>query len=122
MELKGGCGYRIEFPIVDRDGNEMAIEIHFDAGRILTKSGSRAQIGIFGFLRMQITVKAKNLARRRVIATSRLVESPMVSTSMYAENAIGVLWFRHGEDVERDVGRINLWEYGGINTNICSKR
>ena len=30
---------------------EIAIEIHCDAGQILTKAGNRAQIGICGFMR-----------------------------------------------------------------------
>ena len=42
-------GYRIKSPSVDWAGDEIAIEMHCDAGKILTKMGSRAQIGICVF-------------------------------------------------------------------------
>ena len=47
-ELKGEWKYQIKFPSVYWVGGEIAIEIHCDTGRILTKTGCRAQIGIYG--------------------------------------------------------------------------
>ena len=45
---------------MDWEENEITIEVHCDAGQILTKNGSRAQIGICGFFRKQITEQTKN--------------------------------------------------------------
>ena len=70
-KLKGEWGYRFEFPIVDWAGGEIAIVIHFDAGGILTKTGSMAQIGISGFLANRATDETKNLEPRKCIAVSR---------------------------------------------------
>ena len=61
-ELKGEGACEIKPPIVGRGENEIAIEIHCDAGKILTKTGSRAQIGICVFLRKQITERTKNVS------------------------------------------------------------
>ena len=44
---------------MDWGEKEIATETHCDAGRILAKTGSRAQIGICGFLRKHITDQAK---------------------------------------------------------------
>ena len=49
-KLKVEWTYEIKFPIGDRCENEISIEIHCAAGKILTKTGSRARIGICGFL------------------------------------------------------------------------
>ena len=46
MKLKGTGAYEIKPPIMDWDAKDIAIEIHCDAGRILTQSGSRAPVGI----------------------------------------------------------------------------
>ena len=46
-EINGG--YQIKSPSVDWAVSEIAIEIHFADGKILTKTGRRAQIGICGF-------------------------------------------------------------------------
>ena len=48
-KLEGGGSYEIRFPSADWGGNEIAIEIHCAAGRILPKTGSRAKIGICVF-------------------------------------------------------------------------
>ena len=37
-------------------------------------------------------------------------------------NPINILWFRHGQDVERNSSRINVLKYGGRGTNLCSGR
>ena len=50
-KLKGDGEYQIKFPRMGWSGGEISIEIHCDAGQILTKAGNRAQIGICGFLR-----------------------------------------------------------------------
>ena len=98
-----GCKYQIKFTSVDRSENEIAIAIHCDSGEILTKTGSGAQIGISGCSGKQITEKTKNVERRQGIAVSWVGnESPMVSASSYAGgNTSIVLWFRHGQDVEK---------------------
>ena len=51
--MKGEGAYKIKFPIIDWGEKEIAIEIHGDAGQILTRAGNRAQIGICGFTRKQ---------------------------------------------------------------------
>ena len=45
-ELKGEVKYQIKPPSVGRREEEFAIEIHCDAGKILTKAGNRSQRGI----------------------------------------------------------------------------
>ena len=63
-------------------GGGVAIEIHCGAGKILTKAGSRAQIGICGFLRKRITGETKNTAYQHGIAVSWVInKSPRDSTS-----------------------------------------
>ena len=57
--MKGEWAYGINFPSVGWGEKEIAIEIHCDAGQILTRTGSRAQIGIFGFSRKQIAEQTK---------------------------------------------------------------
>ena len=46
MGLKGEGKYQIKFPCMDWAEEEIEIEAHCDAGQILTKTGSRAQLGI----------------------------------------------------------------------------
>ena len=66
-------------------GEEIASEIHFDAGKIPTEAGSRARIGICGFLRKQTTEKTKNVEYRQGIAVSWVSNaSHRASTSSYA--------------------------------------
>ena len=57
-EIKGEGSYEIKSPSADRGEKEIAIGIHCDAGGILTKTGSRSQIG-FCVFRKQITDKRK---------------------------------------------------------------
>ena len=51
MQLKSDGGVTKRFPISDRRENEMAIEVHCDAWRNLTKGWGKAKIGIRGFIR-----------------------------------------------------------------------
>ena len=51
QKLKGEGEYQIKFPRMEWNEEEIAIEIHCDAGGILTKAGNRAQIEICVFLR-----------------------------------------------------------------------
>ena len=96
--------YKIMSPSVDWGGNGIAIEIHCGAGQILTEAGSRAQIGICAFSRRQITWRTKNVEFRQVIDVSWVInESPRVEASSFAGDTSSVLWFRHGQDVERPV-------------------
>ena len=44
---------------MDLAEEDIEIEAHCDAGQILTKTGSRDKIGIFGFIRNKITEKTK---------------------------------------------------------------
>ena len=69
-KLKGDGLTKLSPPIVAWGENEISIEIHCDAGEILTKTGIRAQIGIFGFLRKQITDRPKNVEFRQWVAVS----------------------------------------------------
>ena len=59
MELKGEGAYEINFASVNWKGGQIAIEIHCDAGQILTKTESRAKIGICGFSRKQNSEQTK---------------------------------------------------------------
>ena len=54
-KLKGGGKYQTKFPSMDWAEEDIEIEVHCDDGQILTKAGSRAQIGICGFIRNKIT-------------------------------------------------------------------
>ena len=66
-------------------GGEIAIEIRCDAGQILTKTGSRSQIGIRGFLRKQITEQSENEEFQQWVAVSCVSgKSPRVATSSSA--------------------------------------
>ena len=66
-------------------GSEIATEIHGDAGKILTKAGSRAKIGICGFLRKQITEQTKNVEYQHGVDVSCVSnKSPGVTTSSFA--------------------------------------
>ena len=59
-KLKGEWAFRISFPSMGWEGSEIAMEIHCDAGQILTKNGSKEQLGICGFMRKQITEQTRN--------------------------------------------------------------
>ena len=67
-KLNGDLITKIKPTSVDWCEKEIAIEIHCDAGKILTKAGSWARIGICGFLRKQITEKTKNVEYRQGIS------------------------------------------------------
>ena len=83
--MKGEGGYQIRFPSIDWDGGDLEIEAHCDDGQILTKTGSRAQIGICGFIRAKITEQNKNQQFHKGIAISwSSSKSPRVATSSYA--------------------------------------
>ena len=84
-KLKGEGEYQIKFPSVDWAEEDIEIEIHCDAGQILTKTGSRAQIGICAFIRSKITDENKNENFHTGIAISwPSSKSPRVETSSYA--------------------------------------
>ena len=53
-KLKGEGKYQIKFPSMDWAEEDIEIEAHCDAGQILTKTGSRDQLGICGFIRSKI--------------------------------------------------------------------
>ena len=64
---------------------EIPIEIHCDAGQILTRAGSKEQIGICGFLRKQIAEQTKNDEFQQGITISCVSnKSPRVATSSFA--------------------------------------
>ena len=67
-KLIGEGKYQIRFPSMDWAGEDLEIEVHCDAGQILTKAGSRAQIGICGFIRPKITERNKNKPFHKGIA------------------------------------------------------
>ena len=58
-KLKGEGKYQVKFPSVDWAEEDIEIEAHCDAGQILAKTGSRAQLGICGFIRNKISEKTK---------------------------------------------------------------
>ena len=43
--------YQIKFPSVNWTEGDIEIDAHCGAGQILAKTGSRDQLGIFGFIR-----------------------------------------------------------------------
>ena len=57
--MKGEGKYQIKFPSVDWAEEDVEIDIHCDAGRILTKTGRRPQLGIRGFVTNKINEKSK---------------------------------------------------------------
>ena len=61
---------------MDWGGGGIAISIHCDAGEILTKTGSMAQIGICGFSIKRITEKAKNVEFQQGIDVSWVGKHP----------------------------------------------
>ena len=87
-KLEGARAYEIKYTSVDCGENEIATEIHGDAGEILTKAGSRAKIGAFGFLRRQKTEQTKNVEYKQGVDVSWVGnKSPRVPTSSYAGGA-----------------------------------
>ena len=119
-----GWAYRIKPPIVDWGENEIAIEIHCDAGQILTKSGSRAKIGICGLLRKQITEQTKSAQYRQGNAVPWVSnKSPRSSTSSFAGEIQEVFY---GRDMARllkgMLAELLFGNIGGRNTYVCAKR
>ena len=108
---------------MDCGENEIAIAIHFDAGRILTKSGSRAQIGICVFWDNRLRNNPKMLSFANVSAYLALViKVRELQLLLTRGDTSSVLWIRHGRDVERPISRTIVWEYWGINTDVCETR
>ena len=100
-KLKGGGKYQIKFPSMDWAEEDIEIEVHFDAGQILTKAGSRAQLGICGFIRSKITETDKNENLHTGIAISwSSSKGPRAATSSYA-GEIQALFY--GFDTARSV-------------------
>ena len=58
-KLKGERKYRIKFPSANWAEEDIEIEIHCGAGRILTNANSRDQLGIFGFIETKSMRKNK---------------------------------------------------------------
>ena len=90
--------YQTKLPIADWDESEIAIEIHCDAGEILTKAGIRGQIGICGFLRMQITENEESSVPTGYSDIMGGGKSATVSTSSFAG---GIQSMLYGCDVAR---------------------
>ena len=77
--------YQTKSPIVDWGREDIEIEIRRDAGRILTKAGSRAQVGIRGFIRNKISGEVKIEEFHCGIAIPRSIsKSSRVETYSYA--------------------------------------
>ena len=100
-KLKGEGKYQIKFPSMDWAEGDIEIEAHCDAGQILTKTGSRAQLGICGFIRSKIKETNKNENFHTGIAISwPSSEGPRVSTSSY-DGEIQALFY--GLDAARSI-------------------
>ena len=109
---------------MDWGGVEIAIEIQCDAGHILTKTGRRAQIGICGFSRKQITDDTKNVEFQQGNAVSWAVnKSPMASTSSYdgamQERFYGLDFARMSKCLLEE---LTFRKYVGGNTDLRPKR
>ena len=78
-------GYQIKLPVVDWGENEIAIEIHCDAGGNIDRNGQPGSNRHFWFPRKQITEITKNVGYRHGIAVSWAGNKiPRVSASSYA--------------------------------------
>ena len=77
-------GYQIKFPSVNWEEEDIEIEIHCDAGQILTKTGSRAQLGICGFIRNKINGEQNENFHTGIAISRPSSKIPRVSTSSYA--------------------------------------
>ena len=69
---------------MDWGEREIAIEIHCGAGQILTKNGSNAHIGIFGFMRGQITHQTNGDFQHGIVISWVISKSPRGSTSSFS--------------------------------------
>ena len=123
-KLKGEGKYKIRPPSADCAGNGISIEIHGDAGGIVTKSGSRAQIGICGFLRKQITEKNKNDEDQHGIAVPWVSnKSHTVSTSSSAWGAQALFYcFDMNRTSKGILSELLFGHIRGGNTNIFGRR
>ena len=103
----------------------MKLRLEFTAtrGGILTKTGSRDQIGIYGFPRNQITDGTKNLEYRQGVAVSRVSNKiPRVPTSSYA-GEIPSLFYGFGmEGMLKGILSDFLFGKRSGDTDICPKR
>ena len=83
--MEGDGEYQIKFPIMGWGEKEIAIEIHRDAGQILTKAGNRAPIGICRFMRKRkLDLFEVGGFRQGVEISWVSKKSPMVTTSKEA--------------------------------------
>ena len=96
MEIKGEWSYEIKFPCADWGEREIAIGIHCDAGEILTKTGSRSQIGICFFAETDYrTNKMKNF--RNWVSVSWVINKvleypPLVLPVKYRLRFMVLIW------------------------------
>ena len=72
------------------------------------------------FLGKQITEPAKNEKPQQGIAVPWVSnKSPRVATSSFEwGDTSSVLWLRQGQDVERPIRWIGIWEYRGVPTYV----
>ena len=124
IELKGEWAYGVNFPSLDWRwwwwGSEIAIGVHRDSGKILAKTGSRAQVGICGFLRNRLLSKPKTRGFHRRIAISWISnKSPRDAASSFSVEVRA--WFRYGNGVKGSVSRITFWKHGGGGPHICEE-
>ena len=85
QKLKSDGRITRKSPTLGCGGNEIAIDIHFDSGEIMTKRSSRGEIGIFGLLIRKVNARNKDGVYLVGIPISRPIgKSRMVETSSYA--------------------------------------
>ena len=114
--MKGGGTYRIKFPSMDWEEKESAIEIHCDAGEILTIAGNRAQIGIYGFVGKQNFKKTDVEEFRQGVAISGVWNKiPRVTTS---EETGGIQASFYGFDMDRELRGLLSELFGNIGAGI----
>ena len=101
---------------MERSEREVAIEINCGAGRISTKVGDRAEIGICGFTRHRESDCFGLDEARRVVAISWVGNRmPRDTTSKEAGAIQAVLRFRYGRGVE---GHLGGTTFGNIGLSI----
>ena len=104
---------------MDWGEEEIAIEIHCDAGQILTKAGNRAQIGLFGFMRKRkLNFSDENEFHQGVAISWDSSKSPMVTTSK--ESGVIKTVF-YGFDMDRMLkGILEELLFGNIGVEIST--